>query len=221
MSSSSKPRRRGSRLTPSDAFDDEQSAGISGDIAFLGRLVHELEEQLRRLGSMNDALEHDLARERTQSAHLHAAVEGLEKRISAVGDSRPDSQALLESISRASTERADLAIRNRLLEQRLHDLSAGHATRERERRVLREELGETAVELGLAESQLSRALATVEAIELQVKAATSERDRLQDAVHAGEERVAAVRRERDALLADVADSREALHKLKRSLAGRL
>lgn len=212
MSSGSTSRRRG---------DDQQSEPVPGDIAFLSRLVRELEDQLRRLGSMNDALEHDLAQERRRNSELQVDLEKLEKRISAAGDSRPDSQALLESISRASSERSDLAIRNRLLEQRLRDLSGAHGTQQRQSRQLREELGETELELGSVELQFSRAVARVEAVQLQVKTATSERDRLDDAVRAAEERVAAVREERNALLAEITDSREALLRLERTLAGRL
>lgn len=219
MSSDATRGSRNSSRLPSDGLGSE-NAHISEDVALLSRLVHELENQLRRLGSMNEALEHDLATERARSADLERHVAQVEKSIAAIDESGAG-QGLLPSISRASTERAELVNQSRLLQRQLSELSKRRGSQERQSRGVREQLAEAELELQTVESQLERVLATVAAVELQVKAAALEQERLRDEVRTAEERVQAVKRERNALAAEVADSRVALQELQGGLSERL
>lgn len=221
MSSASTRGKRSSLRSKPDGFGDGQSASISEDVAFLRQLVRQLEDQLRRLGSMNDALEHDLAAERARAAELERQVEQVDKQISAIGKSSSDSQVLMEKISRARSDRSELASRGRALEHRLRELMGGHGNREGQSRRLREGLTETELELESLESQFARALAMIADVKLQTGIAESERDRLRDEVRTVEEQAVGVRRERDALGVDVADSRAVLGELRRGLTSRL
>lgn len=200
---------------------DPGSASIPDDIGLLSRLVHELEDQLRRLGSMNDALEHDLEEERARTTDLERHIGELEQHLVATGNADPGSQDLLEKSTRASAERAQLFGERRLLERRLRDLLEAHPGRRRRARRLREELAGVEIELRSVESQLSRAMAMVAGVDLQLGEASAERNRLTQKVNAVEQQVGEVRRERDALAAEVAESRLALQELQQQLRRRL
>lgn len=189
----------------------------SSDLSSLNGSIRQLEEQLERMVSANEALRQDLEAERSRRLGLEGQRDQLQDKLRLAESEDADRENLQGELDYLNRERARLAATVRQLTQRV---SAEEEQRDKQVRALeqlRAARDESLEEILAVESQFDRALAVVTHLQAQLASALDERDTLAARLRAARVQLDELREERDALVAEVEQSKAALDEIRRSL----
>jgi len=180
-------------------------------------MIRELEDQLDRMISANEALKQDLDDERRRRLALEQVVEDLREDLSRAESEAAGKESVIAELEHLSHERSRMAAQLRDLEERLgradHDGRAQGALVER----LKAARGDALEEVESVEAQFERAMQMVAEARAQLTIALEERDALEGRLELSDRKLAETTGERDALLSEVDQSRAALDDIRRSL----
>lgn len=204
---------------PDPGSESEMSArsGKVGDFSSLNGSIRQLEEQLERMVSTNEALRQDLDNERNRRLGLEGQRDQLQDKLRLAESEDATRENLLGELNYLNRERARLAATVRQLTQRV---STEEEKRDKQARALeqvRKARDESLEEILAVESQFDRALSVVTHLQAQLSSALDERDTLAARLRAARVQLDELREERDALVAEVEQSKAALDEIRRSL----
>lgn len=189
----------------------------TSDLSSLNGSIRQLEEQLERMVSANEALRQDLEAERSRRLALEGQRDQLQDKLRLTESDDADRENLLGELDYLNRERARLAATVRQLTQRV---SAEEQKRDKQARALeqlRAARDEALEEILAVESQFDRALSVVTHLQAQLTSALEERDTLTARLRAARVQLDELREERDALVEEVEQSKAALDEIRRSL----
>jgi chromosome segregation ATPase len=187
------------------------------DLRTLGGVIRELEDQLERMISANEALTEDLAKERRLRAAAESNRDELSERLAHAEHELAANESLHGEVRHLHHEHTRLSASIRELEVRLEV-----AERDAERQGqlvarLRAARADSVDEMQSVEAQFEHAMQVIARLRSQLGAASEERQASWAECRAFEERLRHMQRERDAFRSEVEVSRAALDEIRRSL----
>jgi chromosome segregation ATPase len=193
-------------------------ASLPGEMRTLTTMIGDLEDQLDRMLTSNEALKHDLEDERKRRLGLEKAVQELEELVR-VGEQEIAGKDNLEAeINHLTNERSRLAASVQELTQKLGAAEREERSQANLLRRLRLTQSHAVEEVQTVETQFERAMQMLADLRAQLKVANEERDALGGQLKVTEDQLKEIKGERDALLSEADQSRLALDEIRRSLA---
>ena len=215
LSSPNRGASRGAR-TPARSAPHE-ARDLSSEIQTLGSVIKDLEGQLDRVVTLNEALKRDLDDERQRRIALEGRVDELQEELRNMQQEVVGKENLAAEVAQLNHERTGLAASIRELTQKLQDAQQEHERQARLIERLRGSRTDAVEEVQSVESQFERAMQVVAQAKAQLTVASEERDALGGRLKATDEELRKILEERDALVAEVDESRALLNEIRHSL----
>jgi chromosome segregation ATPase len=204
-------------LTPSKGSAGRASGGFSEQMATLASVIKDLEDQLDRMISANDALKKDLHEERQRRIELETSTDDLKKQLMRTEKETASREMHEAELAHLAQERTRLTGKVRELNDKFQSLERENRKYLNQLERLKAARSDAVQEVHSVESQFERAMQLVARLKTQLLVVGEERDALAGQSKVSEERLAQLRHERDAMLAEVEESRSALDEIRRSL----
>jgi chromosome segregation ATPase len=195
----------------------DDAGNLSSEMQTLGSVIKDLEGQLDRVMTLNEAVKQDLEDERQRRVVLEGRVAELEAELIAAQREIVGKENLAAEAGQLHQERTQLLASIRELNQQLAEARQQHERSQSLIERLRGSRADALEEVRSVESQFERAMQVVAQAKAELTVATEERDALGGRLRTTEERLGQVVRERDLLVAEVDESRALLDEIRRSL----
>jgi chromosome segregation ATPase len=190
---------------------------LSSEMQTLGSVIKDLEAQLDRVMTLNEALKQDLESERRRRVSLEGRVAELEAELTAAQREIVGKENLAAEAAQLHQERTELLASVRELNRQLAEAQHQHDRSQSLIERLRGSRADALEEVQSVESQFERAMQVVAQAKAELTVATEERDALGGRLRTTEEQLRQVLQERDLLVAEVDESRALLDEIRRSL----
>ncbi len=183
----------------------------------LSDVIRDLEGQLDRMISMNDAVKKDLAAERSRRLELERTADDLTAKLHRAQRDAASSEDLLTELAHLRDERSRLAREADVMRRKLDDAQQERRSHGAVVERLRAGRADALEDLQSVESQFECAMQLVADLRARVEGVSEGHDALQRQLLATDERLRRMEKERDSLQIDVEESRAALDDIRRSL----
>jgi len=200
-----------------DALPDREGSSLSSEVHTLTSVIRDLEDQLDRMMTTNEAVKTDLEEERKRRLSAQARVEELQERLRRSEQELTETEKLRAEVGHLHHERTRLAGQTRELTQKLEEAEQERQRQTRLSERLRTARASALEEVASVEAQFERAMQLVTHLRAQFTIVTEERDTVVTRLKSLEDTLRLMQQERDALVTEVEQSRAALDEIRRSL----
>jgi chromosome segregation ATPase len=204
-------------LSTSESGNTGKKAPANDTVQTLSRMIKDLEDQLDRMLTVNEAGERDLEQERKRRAELERKIETLEERLLGMEQHAATIEDLQAEINHLHNERSRLASTIEEFGRQMSDTTQENRKLTVLAERLRAERDDVIDELQSVEEQFERAMKMLSDMRTRFAVLAEERDALKGRMKLLEERFQQADEERNALLDEVQESKKALEEIRRSL----
>jgi chromosome segregation ATPase len=200
---------------------ENPSAGepqLQHSVQTLSRMIQNMEKQLERMLSINEALENDLEQEKKKTAkalgehdELRKSLQRADQEVATLGD-------LQAEIGHLGHERSRLASNIEELGRQLAETEQENRRLERLCERMRDERDDAVEELQSVEAQFDHAMKMVGDLRTRLATLGEERDALMGRVKVLDSQIQMAEEQRDGLRTEVEESRHALDEIRRQVA---
>jgi len=187
-------------------------------VGTLSRMIKDLEKQLERMLSVNEALEKDLDSERKRTAQMERERNQLRDELERTRQELTTLDDLRSEIGHLGHERSRMAATVEELGRQLADTDQEYRKAEQLISRLSAERDNSIEELQSLEAQFDRAMEMVADLRIRLASLAEERDALVSRTKAVETQLRMTEEQRDILKVEVDESRKALEEIRRQVA---
>jgi chromosome segregation ATPase len=208
---------------PSDAQGAEAShspdaSPLHDTVGTLSRMVKELEKQLERMLSINNALEADLEKERKRTSLVEKERDDIREKYSRIEQELTTLEDLRAEIDHLVHDRGVMAGTIEELGRQLAESEQEHRNAEQLISRVSAERDDAVEELLTVEDQFDRAMKLVSDLKIRLTSLDEERNSLVARIKALESQLHLSETQREALKAEVEESQKALDDIRRQVA---
>lgn len=200
-----------------DASLNREGPSLSSEVHTLTSVIRDLEDQLDRMMTTNEAVKNELEEERKRRLAAQGRLDELQERLRRAEQELTETEKLRAEVGHLHHERTRLAGQVRELMQRVEEADQERLRQSRLIERLRGARATALDEVSTVEAQFERAMQLVAHLRAQFSIATEERDNATARLKAHEEMLRVMQQERDGLVTEVEQSRAALDEIRRSL----